>query len=173
MQIAAGTKVKITLWWQSRVADFLNTLRAHWKLIAMFIMLILADTVTTLTAVSWGASESNPAQAQLMTSSLAFASAVKWLLAIDLMLLTCFFRKVMILRMVTFALGIVVVINVLAIAKFIATGEWSGGSTSWTEFILWIAVIVIVAAPIALLSDAKGRAKAMRILRKAWSIVRW
>lgn len=134
-------------WWQERITSFPDRVKRHHRWIGAFILLGIADVISTQVGLSLGVSEANPIQASLLESAPVVSAVLRLLVPIPFVIAACWnSTTIWGLKVITILCAEAIVSNFVSIAIPITTGSISpgtfymvlGGGFLSAVMILWI-----------------------------------
>lgn len=116
-------------WWQERITSFPERVKRHRRWIGAFILLGIADVISTQVGLSLGVSEANPIQASLLESAPVVSVVLRLLVPIPFVIAACWnSTTIWGLKVITILCAEAIVSNFVAIAIPITTGSVSPGT---------------------------------------------
>lgn len=116
-------------WWQERITSFPERAKMHRRWIGAFILLGVADVISTQVGLSLGVSEANPIQASLIESAPGVSVVLRLLVPIPFVIAACWnSTTIWGLKVVTILCAEAIVSNFVVIAIPITTGSISPGT---------------------------------------------
>lgn len=116
----------------------------HRRWIFFFLFLNIVDSITTYVGIGQGATEMNPMATSLMAHSFVLSIVVKFAIVFFAIAVSTIIghKKMFILKFMTVAIAIVVVLNLAAILRYIVGGiEHTAGRADPISFAIFVAII--------------------------------